>query len=56
VQGELGHLAPWPDRPLPPYLQEENFAAIRERVGRIEVRHANLTEHLAMQPKASLDR
>ena len=36
-----------PDRPLPPYLQEANFAAIRERVGRIEVRHANLTEHLA---------
>ena len=36
-----------PDRPLPPYLQKENFAVIRERVGRIDVRHANLAEHLA---------
>ncbi len=44
------------DRPLPPYLQEENFAAIRERAGRIEVCHVNLTEHLARQPDASLDR
>ena len=45
-----------PDRPLPPYLQEENFAVIRERVGRIDVRHVNLAEHLAGQPDASLDR
>lgn len=42
--------------PLPPYLQETNWQAVRERAGRIEVRHANLTEHLAAQPAASLDR
>lgn len=44
-----------PDRPLPPYLQEGNFAAIRERAGRVEVYHANLTEHLARQGEDSLD-
>lgn len=42
--------------PLPPYLQETNWQAVRERAGRIEVRHANLTEHLAAQPAVSLDR
>lgn len=47
---------PRPDRPLPPYLQVGNFDRIRERIDRIEVRHANLTEHLATQPAASLDR
>ncbi len=45
-----------PDRPLPPYLQESNFSAIRERAGRIEVLHVNLTDHLACQPVGSLDR
>ena len=44
------------DSSLPPYLQAGNFADIRERAGRIEVRHANLTEHLACQPESSLDR
>jgi S-adenosylmethionine-diacylglycerol 3-amino-3-carboxypropyl transferase len=45
-----------PDHPLPPWLQEENFAALRERIGRLEVRHANFTDELARQPDASLDR
>ena len=40
---------PGPNRPLPPYLQEQNFAAIRERVGRIKVSHANLTAHVARE-------
>ena len=44
------------DRPLPPYLQECNFADIRDRAGRVEVCHVNLTEHLARQPDGSLDR
>jgi S-adenosylmethionine-diacylglycerol 3-amino-3-carboxypropyl transferase len=45
-----------PDRPLPPYLQKSNFEVIRDRAGRIEVCHVNLTDHLARQPEASLDR
>mgnify|MGYP000943007845 CR=1 FL=1 len=45
-----------PDRSLPPYLQEQNFAAIRDRAAQIDVRHVNLTDHLACQPEASLDR
>ncbi len=45
-----------PDRPLPPYLQEANFADIRQRARRIDVCHVNLTEHLARQSDACLDR
>lgn len=45
-----------PDRSLPPYLQEQNFDIIRERAGHIDVRHVNLTDHLASQPDGSLDR
>lgn len=45
-----------PDHPLPPYLQEDNFAKVRERIGRLEVHHANFADHLATQPNASLDR
>lgn len=41
---------------LPPYLQEANWDAVRSRAGRIDVRHANLTEHLRTLPAASLDR
>jgi S-adenosylmethionine-diacylglycerol 3-amino-3-carboxypropyl transferase len=41
---------------LPPYLQEANWDAVRTRVDRVSVRHANLTEWLAGQPDASLDR
>ncbi|MCW1384206.1 DUF3419 family protein [Novosphingobium sp. KCTC 2891] len=45
-----------PDCPLPPYLQQANWEAVRARVDRVDVRHANMTEHLAAQPAASLDR
>ncbi|EGD58521.1 hypothetical protein Y88_0577 [Novosphingobium nitrogenifigens DSM 19370] len=44
------------DAPLPPYLQEANWDKVRARADRVTVRHANLTEHLAAQPDASLDR
>ncbi|MFY7838392.1 MAG: DUF3419 family protein [Novosphingobium sp.] len=42
--------------PLPPYLQVANWQAVRDRADRVDVRHANLTEHLNAQPDASLDR
>ena len=42
--------------PLPLYLQEHNFAAIRSRAARVDVRLASLTEHLSGQPRASVDR
>jgi S-adenosylmethionine-diacylglycerol 3-amino-3-carboxypropyl transferase len=45
-----------PDAPLPPYLQPANFALIRERAARIDIRHANLTEHLATLSAGALDR
>lgn len=44
------------ERPLPPYLQARNFETIRDRVGRIEILHTNLIDHLAAQPDGSLDR
>ncbi|HZU63720.1 MAG TPA: DUF3419 family protein [Novosphingobium sp.] len=42
--------------PLPPYLQAQNYDALRERIDRIEVLHCNFTEYLASQRDASLDR
>jgi S-adenosylmethionine-diacylglycerol 3-amino-3-carboxypropyl transferase len=45
-----------PDHPLPPYLQEANFTALRDRIDRLDVRHANFTDYLATQPDNSLDR
>ncbi|MCH7627263.1 MAG: BtaA family protein [Proteobacteria bacterium] len=45
-----------PECPLPPYLQAANWQTVRARVDRVDVRHANMTEHLAAQPDASLDR
>ena len=43
------------DGPLPPYLQREAFDTIKARAGRIDVRHANLIDHLRAQPAGSLD-
>jgi S-adenosylmethionine-diacylglycerol 3-amino-3-carboxypropyl transferase len=43
------------DAPVPPYLEARNYAAIRARIGRIDIRHANFAEHLAAQTDASLD-
>ncbi len=42
--------------PLPPYLRRENFDAIRERAGRVEVLNNSFTEYLAQRPGRSLDR
>lgn len=42
--------------PLPPYLKQEHFAAIRERAGRVEVLNRSFTEHLRGQPDGSVDR
>jgi len=40
---------------VPPYLATENFAAVRERAERVEVRHENFIDHLAGLPEASRD-
>ncbi|RYY26052.1 MAG: DUF3419 family protein [Sphingomonadales bacterium] len=45
-----------PDAPLPPYLQAKNWDTIRERAGRIEVRHINFCDYLESMPAQSLDR
>lgn len=44
------------DAPLPPYLQAANYAAVRDRAERVEVRHQNFVEYLDSMPDASLDR
>jgi len=45
-----------PDASLPPYLQADNYAAIVDRIGRVEVRHSNFIDYLKSMPDASLDR
>ncbi|HEY6869334.1 MAG TPA: DUF3419 family protein, partial [Novosphingobium sp.] len=45
-----------PDAPVPPWLDPANYASVRARIDRFDVRHANMTEHLRAQPEASLDR
>lgn len=42
--------------PLPPYLQAGNLPLVRERLDRLEVRHANFTHVLAGSAGESLDR
>jgi S-adenosylmethionine-diacylglycerol 3-amino-3-carboxypropyl transferase len=44
-----------PDASLPPYLQPANHAAVRDRLGRIDLRHANLTDVLAGFEATSVD-
>ena len=41
---------------LPPYLQEANYGAVVARVPRVQMLHANFTEHLAGLEAASRDR
>lgn len=41
---------------LPPYLQEANYEYVRDRLDRIEVLQANLTEWLAAQQAQSVDK
>jgi S-adenosylmethionine:diacylglycerol 3-amino-3-carboxypropyl transferase len=42
--------------PLPPYLQSANLPLVRERLDRIDLRHANYTHVLAESADASFDR
>ncbi|TCM22384.1 S-adenosylmethionine-diacylglycerol 3-amino-3-carboxypropyl transferase [Novosphingobium sp. PhB165] len=42
--------------PLPPYLQEANVPMVRERLGRLTLRHANFTQVLSESADASFDR
>lgn len=44
------------EAPLPPYLQEANIAQVRERLDRLDLRHANFTHVLAAAGDASYDR
>ncbi|MCW2394828.1 MULTISPECIES: DUF3419 family protein [unclassified Sphingobium] len=44
------------DAPLPPYLQQDHYAAVTARADRVDIRHANMTDWLAQQPDASVDR
>ncbi len=41
---------------LPPYLDPQNYEAVRDRAGRIDVNRISYTEFLSQQPDASLDR
>lgn len=41
--------------PLPPYLQRQNFAALRERAPGIEILHRSFTEYLAGEDAGSCD-
>lgn len=40
---------------LPPYLQEQNFEAVRTGAERVEVRQQSMTDFLAASPAASFD-
>jgi S-adenosylmethionine-diacylglycerol 3-amino-3-carboxypropyl transferase len=42
--------------PLPPYLKQKHFAAIRARADRVDVLNRSFTEHLRSQRDQSLDR
>lgn len=44
-----------PDAAMPPYLAPGNFAMVRERVGRVDVRHQSFAEYLGHQAASSLD-
>ena len=40
---------------VPPYLQRENFEALRARADRVSLRHGSFTEQLAKEPASALD-
>jgi S-adenosylmethionine-diacylglycerol 3-amino-3-carboxypropyl transferase len=42
--------------PLPPYLRQENFAAVRRGAERVEVMNRSVTDYLATCPAGSRDR
>lgn len=43
------------DAPLPPYLQQAHYEAVRNRAERVDVRHANMTDMLAGSANESFD-
>jgi S-adenosylmethionine-diacylglycerol 3-amino-3-carboxypropyl transferase len=48
--------APQGKGPVPPYLQHGHFETVRANAERVSVHYASLTDHLAAQPAASMDR
>jgi S-adenosylmethionine-diacylglycerol 3-amino-3-carboxypropyl transferase len=48
--------APDASGPLPPYLEERNFAQLRLRADRVDVRHGSMTDTLNSMRSASIDR
>ena len=42
--------------PLPPYLRQENFAAVKHGAGKVEVMNRSVTDYLAACPAVSRDR
>ncbi len=44
------------DAPLPPYLQRQNWDAMRERIDRIDVVRANMVQWIGERDEASMDR
>jgi S-adenosylmethionine-diacylglycerol 3-amino-3-carboxypropyl transferase len=40
---------------LPPYLESENFSAVRSRISRLDIKHASLTDVLARTPAKSVN-
>jgi S-adenosylmethionine-diacylglycerol 3-amino-3-carboxypropyl transferase len=42
--------------PCPPYLDKENFMALRARIGRVSIQNDNFIHVLVRQPDQSLDR
>jgi S-adenosylmethionine-diacylglycerol 3-amino-3-carboxypropyl transferase len=41
---------------LPPYLRQENFAAVKHGAGKVEVMNRSVTDYLAACPAGSRDR
>ncbi len=47
--------APGADASLPPYLQRQNFEAVRTRADRVKLRHGSMTAFLSEAPAQSFD-
>ena len=54
-QGFARGYDPDPQGSRPPYLEEQNFELVRNRVSRIDVRHISMTEFLSRNGEGSLD-
>ena len=56
LQGQaFGRRYPGQGQGLPPYLRPEHFAALRERVDRVDVQQITVTDFLRRQDAASVD-